>query len=113
MRIASCRRGRAPGARQRFGRCPSSRSPRCEERMMSRHILTPRPGQPEIVAIVVGWDRPLQTFFAQVFARTEAEPDGGEATIWVGTVPGEPATKLRRAAGGERGCQNGEIQVVA
>lgn len=49
---------------------------------MSRHILTPRPDQPEIVAIVVGWDRPLQTFFAQVFARTEAEPDEGEATIW-------------------------------
>src|SRR3546814_20395313 len=60
--------------------------------MMSRHILTPRPGQPEIVAIVVGWDRPLQTFFAQVFARTEAEPDEGEATIWVGTEPGELAT---------------------
>ena len=59
---------------------------------MSRHILTPRPDQPEIVAIVVGWDRPLQTFFAQVFARTEAEPDEGEATIWVGTEPGELAT---------------------
>ena len=46
---------------------------------MSRHILTPRPDQPEIVAIVVGWDRPLQTFFAQVFARTEAEPESWEA----------------------------------
>lgn len=59
---------------------------------MSRHILTPRPDQPEIVAIVVGWDRPLQTFFAQVFARTEAGPDEGEATLWVGTEPGELAT---------------------
>jgi hypothetical protein len=56
---------------------------------MSRHNLAPRPEQTDIVAVAIGWDRPLQTFFAQVFTRTEAEPDEGEATLWVGCEPGE------------------------
>lgn len=59
---------------------------------MSRYELTPRDDQPEIIQVVVGWDRPLQTFFAQVFTRTEAEPEEGEATIWLGTEPGELPT---------------------
>ncbi len=59
---------------------------------MSRHDLTPKADQPYIVRATVGWDRPLQTFFAQVFFRTEDEPDEGEASIWVGTEPGELIT---------------------
>src|SRR3546814_11655619 len=59
---------------------------------MSRYELTPRNDQPDVIKAVVGWDRPLQTYFAQVFTRTEAEPEEGEATIWHGTEPGELLT---------------------
>lgn len=59
---------------------------------MSRHELSPRSGSKSVVKAVVGWDRPLQTFFVQVFTRTKAEPDEGEATVWHGTEPGELAT---------------------
>lgn len=59
---------------------------------MSRYELTPRNDLPDVIQAVVGWDRPLQTFFAQVFTRTEAEPKEGEATIWLGTEPGELPT---------------------
>ena len=56
---------------------------------MSRHDLEPRPDAADVVRAAVGWDRPLQTFFAQVFWRTEDEPEEGEPLIWVGTEPGE------------------------
>ncbi|ATY34931.1 hypothetical protein [Sphingomonas psychrotolerans] len=59
---------------------------------MSRHDLQPKADKPEVVRATVGWDRPLQTFFAQVFIRTEDEPDEGEALIWIGTEPGELPT---------------------
>lgn len=59
---------------------------------MSRHNLQPKPDQPHVVKATVGWDRPLQTFFAQVFFVTEDEPDEGEALIWLGTEPGELLT---------------------
>ena len=56
---------------------------------MSRYVLQPKPDKQNVVCATVGWDRPLQTFFAQVFFCTEGEPDEGEALIWVGTKPGE------------------------
>lgn len=59
---------------------------------MSRHDLQPKADQPHVVRATIGWDRPLQTFFAQVFFRTEDEPDEGEALIWLGTEPGELLT---------------------
>lgn len=59
---------------------------------MSRYELRPRADRPDVIKVVLGWDRPLQTYFAQVFVRTEAEPDEGEATIWRGTEPGELPT---------------------
>jgi hypothetical protein len=55
---------------------------------MSRYELKPRPGN-GVIKVVIGWDRPLQTFFAQVFTPTDEEPEEGEATIWLGTEPGE------------------------
>ncbi|GAY24701.1 MULTISPECIES: hypothetical protein [Sphingobium] len=58
---------------------------------MSRYDLKPKAGS-GACRVVVGWDRPLQTFFAQVFTPTENEPDEGEATIWLGTEPGELST---------------------
>ncbi|HEX7784309.1 MAG TPA: hypothetical protein VF509_16030 [Sphingobium sp.] len=59
---------------------------------MSRHILPPKADQPHVLRATVGWDRPLQTFFAQVFFVTEDEPEEGEALIWIGTAPGELMT---------------------
>lgn len=59
---------------------------------MSRHDLQPKADQPHVVRATVGWDRPLQTFFAQVFFVTEDEPEEGEALIWIGTEPGELLT---------------------
>jgi hypothetical protein len=59
---------------------------------MSRHDLQPKADQPHVVRATVGWDRPMQTFFAQVFFHTEDEPDDGEALIWFGTAPGELLT---------------------
>ncbi|BBF72523.1 hypothetical protein EWH08_18665 [Sphingobium indicum] len=71
---------------------------------MSRHRLAPRPECPKVLCAVVGFDRPLQTLFAQVFSRIpeaddpEAESvrhdneDGdedGEILLWAGTEPGE------------------------
>lgn len=71
---------------------------------MSRHRLAPRPDCPKVLCAVVGFDRPLQTLFAQVFSRIpeaddpEAESvrhdneDGdedGEILLWAGTEPGE------------------------
>lgn len=58
---------------------------------MSRYELKPRPGN-GVIRVVIGWDRPLQTFFAQVFTPTDDEPEEGEATIWLGTEPGELPT---------------------
>lgn len=59
---------------------------------MSRHELQPKPGRKDVVRAVVGWDRPLQTFFAQVFFETDDEPEEGEVRIWLGTAPGELLT---------------------
>lgn len=59
---------------------------------MSRHELKPKPDQVSVIKAVIGWDRPLQTFFAQVFTLTEAGDEEGEATIWLGTEPGELAS---------------------
>lgn len=56
---------------------------------MSRHDLEAKPGSEGVVRATIGWDRPLQTFFAQVFFTTEDEPVEGEALIWLGTEPGE------------------------
>jgi hypothetical protein len=54
---------------------------------MSRHKVPLRDGIAAASAFV-GWDRPLQTFFAQVLG---APDEDGEETelVWVGTSPGE------------------------
>jgi hypothetical protein len=57
---------------------------------MSRYEVDPV--SPDILKAVIGWDRPLRSFFIQVFKATAEEPDEGEAVIWLGTSPGELAT---------------------
>jgi hypothetical protein len=57
---------------------------------MRRHDLRPRPGANIVTRGSVGWDRPLQTFFAQLFSINE---DGEEEPhIWIGTFPRELAS---------------------
>lgn len=50
---------------------------------MSRHELVPLETSTGVTRAVVGWDRPLRTFFAQVFEQGEAEEE--TAVIWEGT----------------------------
>lgn len=57
---------------------------------MSRHSI---PAREPNLAIVVGWDNPLQSFFAQV-ARPE-DPDREDddpVLLWVGAAPREVIT---------------------
>lgn len=55
---------------------------------MSRHEIPAKPENSKITRGTVGWDRPLQTFFAQMFAHSDEEGEE-EAIVWVGSVPGE------------------------
>src|SRR3546814_11538199 len=100
--VAGRHRGSAGSGQRRRGR-PASRTSHLQELIMSRYELTPRNDQPDVIKAVVGWARPLQTYFAQVFTSTEAEPEAGAATIWPGTEPGELLpTDAARASSTER-----------
>ena len=51
---------------------------------MSRsRISAPQPG----LTVIVGWDNPLLTFFAQVFDPS-IEEDADACLLWIGTAPG-------------------------
>lgn len=68
---------------------------------MSRHDLQAKPDSPDVVRATVGWDRPLQTFFAQVFFRTEdepaeGEPSSGSARSRANSSPPRPRSPLSR-----------------
>lgn len=52
---------------------------------MSRHELQAR-GSFEVV---VGWDPPLSTFFAQAWDLTKDEDDPAAELVWIGCTPGE------------------------
>lgn len=60
---------------------------------MSRYALAPLPGFGRVDRVAIGWDRPLRTFFVQVFGRSDDDGDE-EMILWVGTAPGE----LKRVA---------------
>lgn len=52
---------------------------------MSRHELPARrPG----TSVVVGWDNPMMTFFAQVLDE-QADEDADPVLLWLGTQHGE------------------------
>lgn len=55
---------------------------------MSRHELALKPGV-DATSAYVGWDRPLQTFFAQVFTEHPSDPDEEIDILWRGTSEGE------------------------
>ena len=54
---------------------------------MSRHQVPLRPGI-SAESAWIGWDRPLQTFFAQVLAQPNEEGEQKEI-LWIGTSLGE------------------------
>ena len=54
---------------------------------MSRHELTPKQ---DGLVVAVGWDNPLQTFFAQVLR--EQEDDDDSILLWLGTATREYPT---------------------
>lgn len=60
---------------------------------MSRHSV---PVKPEVNATEAwaGWDRPLQTFYVQVFRRGDTDDDEAEADeiLWAGSDVGELRT---------------------
>ena len=56
---------------------------------MSRHIF---PGKAGATSVTLGWDRPLATFFVQVFVPDPNEAGEETTIIWEGTMPGELPT---------------------
>lgn len=56
---------------------------------MSRYSI---PARLEIYEVVVGWDNPLSTYFAQVFDRTKDEDDDHHCVLWLGAELGEIRT---------------------
>jgi len=50
---------------------------------MSRYSI---PAQDPALTVIVGWDNPLVTFFAQVFDPSIAE-DAEACLLWIGTAP--------------------------
>jgi hypothetical protein len=53
---------------------------------MSRYVLAPRSEEHSHLRIVIGWDDPLNTFFAQVFNPEIDEDDPGYEVLWIGTA---------------------------
>ena len=53
---------------------------------MSRNSIPARkPG----LSVVVGWDNPLGTFFAQVHRHQDDDDPRDPTLLWIGTAPGE------------------------
>jgi hypothetical protein len=57
-----------------------------EVALSSRNIIAARePG----LNVVVGWDNPMRTFFAQVDRQQEDDDPGDPIILWLGSSPGE------------------------
>ncbi|MBB5712818.1 hypothetical protein FHT02_004079 [Sphingomonas xinjiangensis] len=61
---------------------------------MSRYKLEPRADRNDVDHAIVGWDRPLETFFAQVFSTASPNED---PIVWVGADYGSYAPLKRRS----------------
>jgi hypothetical protein len=63
---------------------------------MSCHELRAMPNAVVVTRGLIGWDRPLQTFFVQMFSINE---EGGEsAHLWIGRHPHEIDTAVSAIA---------------
>jgi hypothetical protein len=69
----------ATDANTRYGLTP----PTTKEICMSRYRI---PVQQPNLTVIVGWDNPLTTFFAQVFDPS-IEEDADACLLWIGTAP--------------------------
>jgi hypothetical protein len=58
---------------------------------MSRHTVPIRAGIDACEAFV-GWDRPLQTYFVQVFRKSDEDGDEEDEILWEGVEPGQLKT---------------------
>jgi hypothetical protein len=58
-------------------------APTTPEVRMSRYTI---PAQDPDLTVIVGWDNPLLTFFAQVFNASIADDDEA-CVLWIGTAP--------------------------
>lgn len=58
---------------------------------MSRYLLDPLATADTITAAAIGWDRPLESFFVQVFAGVDSDGEDN-VILWTGTSPGELPT---------------------
>jgi hypothetical protein len=56
---------------------------------MSRYEI---PALGESLSVVVGWDNPLQSYFAQVSRPEQADDDDDTMLLWVGAAPREVIT---------------------
>jgi hypothetical protein len=59
---------------------------------MSRYTI-PLHAAPHL-ALVVGWDAPLQTYFAQVFDSTVPSDAETDCVLWIGDDPTQPMTSV-------------------
>lgn len=59
---------------------------------MSRHILSARTDRPEVADAAIGWDRPLNTFFASVYVKVPGKPGKTRTLICRGDYPEELPT---------------------
>jgi hypothetical protein len=53
---------------------------------MSRHVI---PALFPNVTVVIGWDNPLNTFFAQVTREQDDDDSHDPVVLWLGSRPGE------------------------
>lgn len=53
---------------------------------MSRYTI---PAIIPYITVVVGWDNPLETFFAQVTREPDGEDESDPIVFWIGAFPGE------------------------
>lgn len=58
---------------------------------MSRHTVPLKAGV-DATEAVVGWDRPLQTFYVQVLRKSEANDGDSEELLWEGAEMGQLKT---------------------
>lgn len=56
---------------------------------MSRYQLQPLPEYEGVYEIAVGWDPPLNTFFAQVLHLDDDMADEHGEVLWIGGMPTE------------------------
>lgn len=69
-----------------------------QETEMSRHILSARTDCPDVADAAIGWDRPLQTYFASVYVNVPGKPGKTRTLICRGDRAGDLPTAAEAIA---------------